>query len=327
MVEDRNHTLEDQNDHVLNYSVGYDQLNQLSCLIQNDRVVIKSSVNNNNMVKIHSLLDCMAHDQEYKLANEIDASCPYIMFYFGNAITLLTVKVKYKTLHLNLYYLDTKARFASLFKVPFSNYLISDSLFDLRNCIAVSHRDDGVIVVSILNDQVFRNHRIVFHIFHQKAHGRNWKTSSSLLPIQYKCNVNYQIKSCKIDTASRYMYCSLLLDGVGVYIYQFDVMSLLQPQRSYSIKPVCNWHIAELTFQNCFLSSLQVIICCNIIYGKNIIKIKRPVNFLPALPADYTFEFSSKVTIIEASIVSNSQMIVMYHNNITKQCFLKIISI
>ena len=311
---------------------------QHSCLIQNDKLhfmMIQNSMDEIDMLKVYSLLDVKASIQETKLTNKnvLCAGTLYIIFCFCNKISLLTGKVDYRTLQLNLYQLDTKATCASWAQVPFSRYTISDSLFNFDNCIPISHREDGVIIVSILNDQVNGNHRIVFHIFSQKTSGRNWKATSSLLPIQFTRNVEYQIQSCKIDLESKHIYCSILLHGTGAYIYKFDLMTLQQHRKnsnSVSIKPVCNWHITEPALQNCFLSLLQdyiVMISFTNINDKSIMKVKRPVNFLPASPADYQFEFPSGIKIVAASIVSASKVVVMYHDNKTNQCFIKTIII
>ena len=307
-------------------------------LIQNNKLhlmIIQNSMDGIDKLKVYSLLDVKASIQEIELINKnvLCAGTLYTVFYFSNKISLLTGKVDYRTMQLNLYQLDTKGTSASWTQVPFSKYSISDSLFDLENSIPVSHREDGVIIVSILNDRENGNHRIVFHVFSQKTSGRNWKATSSLLPIQFTRNVKYQIQSCKIDLEAKYIYCCVLLSGAGVYIYKFDLMSLQQHRKnsnSVSVKPVCNWHIAEPSLRQCFLSLFQediVMISFNNVNDKSIMKVKRPINFLPAAPADFQFEFPSGIKIVAASIVSASKIVVMYHNNKTNQCFIKTITI
>ena len=315
-----------------NYAITCDSKH--SPLIHNNKLHLMVR---NNMLRTYNLLDNKERCQEINLTNKnmhCTATC-YKTFHFFNKISLLTGKVDYKTWKLNLYHLVLEAKpatGASWEQVPFSRFSISDSLFDLDNCIPISHREDGVIIVSVLNDLAKRTHCIVFHIFSQKTSGRNWKTASSLLPIQFTCTVEYRIQSCKIDLESKYIYCSLLRHETVAYIYKFDLVLLQQHRKSRSaiIKPVCNWNITEPTLQNCFLSLLQeeiIMINFNSINNKNIMKVKRSENFFPGSPAEYEFEFSYEVTIIAASVISNSKIVVIYQDNKTKQCFIKTFTI
>ena len=327
--------IEYDKDYALDHAVNCNS--QHSCLIQNNKLhMTQNSMDGIDKLKIYNLFDVKASIQEIELTNKkvFCAGTLYTVFYFCNKISLLTGKVDYRTLHLNLYQLDTEAICAhtSWTQVPFSKYSISNSLFDLEYCIPVSHREDRVIIVSILNDQKNKQHCIVFHMFFQKTSGRNWKAASSPLPIQFTPNVKHRIQSCKIDLEAKYIYCSVLLSGAGAYIYKFDLMSLQQHRKNcndVSIKPVCNWHIVEPTLRNCFLSLHEeiIMISFNDVNDKNIMKVKRPINFLPAAPADYQFEFPSGIKIVAASIVSASKIVVVYHSNKTNQCFIKTITI
>ena len=300
-------------------------------------MVLNDSANGNYTFRTYNLLNSKERHQEIQLANK-NMHCAatfYKLFYFFNKISLLTGRVEYKTWNLNLYHLalDAKpATYGSWEQVPFSRFSISQSLFDVDNCIPISHREDGVIVVGILNDLAKQTHCIVFHIFSQKTSGKNWKTASSLLPIQSSGTVDYQIQSCIIDPEYKYIYCSLLQHEVGVYIYKFDLVLLQQHRKSIkeSIKPVTpvsKWDITEPTLQNCFLSLFQEEIIMVSFNYKNVMKVKRSENFLPAAPAEYEYEFSCEVTIIATSIVSNSKIVVIYQHNETKQCRIKTFTI
>jgi len=164
-------------------------------------------------------------------------------------------KINYKTWNLNFYQLDTQDSLVSTeWQIAFSRLSISESLFDLENTIPVSHKDDGIIMVSILNDQVKATYCIIFHIFSQNVPGRNWKTTSSLLPLQYAHPAGYKIQSCIVE--SNYVYCSVLLHETCAYVYKFDLM-LLQMHQNDNVRPVNNWHITEPTLQNSFLSVLN----------------------------------------------------------------------
>ena len=211
--------------------------------------MVHSTNKNDRLIKIN----CWNQSSQDVILKNNDLFCGTIsyMFCFCKNICVLIGKLEYKTWKLNVYQLDIKTTCATWEQVAFSRYSISDSLFNFKNCIPVSHREDRIILVSILNDETKSNHSIVFHIFSKHVSGRNWKTKSSLLPIQYCRTVEYQIKSCIVH--SDYIYCGLLLDGIGAYIYKFDLTLLQQNQKgSVTIRPVCNWHIREPLLENLF---------------------------------------------------------------------------
>ena len=309
---------------------------QHSSLILDDKLhLLKQSSpagNNACTLKTFNLLYHKENSQDINLVNKhFFAAAFYKIFSFCNLLSLLIGKLDYKTWKLNLYQLDdTRATHATWKQVAFSKYSISDSLFDFRNCIPVSHREDKVILVSVLNDRVKANHCIIFHIFTQRVSGRNWKTTSSLLPIQYTRTTEYQIQSC-IIAETNYIYCSVLLRGIGAYIYKFDLMLLQQHQKSSStVRPICNWHIRDPTLESCFLSVLQeevVIVNFKTINDKGVMEVRRPKNFLSVLPADYQFECPCDIKVIATSIVSASKIFVMYHDIKCNKCFIKAFTI
>ena len=280
------------------------------------------SPNENDRLK--EINSCNQSNRDIILSNKnLLCGANYYMFCYCKNICVLVGKLEYKTWKLNVYRLETKATCATWEQVAFCKYSISGSLFNFQNCIPVSHREDRMILVSILNDQTKSDHSIMFHIFSQRVSGRNWKTKSSLLPIQYTRTVEYQITSCKLH--NDYLYCSVLLNGIGVYIYKFDLMLLQQNQKgTATIQPVCNWHIREPSLHNLFLSVLQeeiVAISISSVNDRNILEVRRPMNFLPLSPADYRFEYPCNIKVVAASIISDSEIIVLYHDNQTNKYF------
>ena len=280
------------------------------------------------IMKLYSLLHGNQSSQEITFRNNLFCGTTfYIMFCRCNNICALTGKLEFKTWKLNVHQLDIK--YAMWEQVAFSKYSISDSLFNFHNCIPVSYREDRVILVSIRNDHNSSEHSIIFHVFTRRVSGRNWKTTSSLLPIQYTRNTEYRIKSSIVY--SDHIYCSVMLDGIGAYIYKFDLISLQQNQKcSTGIKPVCHWHIREPSLQNCLLSVLKqdiVVISINSVDDKTILEVRRPMNLLPYLPADYHFEFPCKIKVVATSIISTSKIAVMCHDDTTNKCFINTFTI
>ena len=146
----------------------YDSEHSLLIHINKLHLMVRNSMGNNTL-RTHNLLDCKERGEINVTDKNVFSNTSCKMFYFFNKISLLTGRVDYKTWRLNLYHLDTKTTCATWKQVPFSRFSISCSLFDLENCIPVSHRADGVIVVSIPNDLA---KHIVFHIFSQKTSGK-----------------------------------------------------------------------------------------------------------------------------------------------------------
>ena len=278
--------------------------------------IVRNSTDRTNILKTYHLIHHKENDINLTNKKSLHAYTSFKLFSFCNKLALLTGKHDFRTWNLRLYQLDqTTATCATWEQVAFSKYSISDSLFDFQNCIPVSHREDRVTLVSVLNDHVNANHCIAFHIFSQKVSGRNWKATRSLLPIQFTSTAEYQLQSCIL--VSDYIYCSLLLHGIGAFIYKFDLL-LLQQQRNISIRPDCDWHIRELALQSCFLSVLQeevIIISFKSISNRSFMEVSRLKNFLPVPPADYQFEYTCKVKITAASIISASMLVVMHHDD------------
>jgi len=255
------------------------------------------------------------------------ATSSHKIFYFNDKISLLIGKLSYKTWYLNFYQLDTQNSPVSSEQIAFSRLSISESLFDLENTIPVSHKDDGIMMVGVLNDQVKATYRIVFHIFSQNVSGRNWKTTSSLLPLQHTHPAGYKIQSCIVE--SNYIYCSVLLHETCAYVYKFDLM-LLQKHQNDNVRPVNNWHMTEPTLQNTFLSVLnKEIITLNFkkASNKTIMEVKWPINPLAVTPAEHCFELPHDIKIIKATVVLTSKIIVIFHDNKTNKCYIKTFTI
>ena len=133
-------------------------------------MMVHSTNKNDRLIKINC---CNQSSQDVILKNNnLFCGTTYYMFYFCKNICALIRKLEYKTWKLNVYQLDIKTTLATWEQVAFSRYSISDSLFNFKNCIPVSHRENRIILVSILNDETKSNHSIVFHIFSKHVSGK-----------------------------------------------------------------------------------------------------------------------------------------------------------
>ena len=187
--------------------------------------------------------------------------------------------------------------------VSHSNRSIPESQVDLDNSILISHKDDRMIIISILNDQFKFNYRIVFHTFSIKVPGKKWTSTSVILSQPTNRSVKYKIQSCTIDSGC--IHCSLLLEGVGARIYTFN-LKLLQ-MGSVNILPEFIRYIKDdNSLESCFLSVCKeaiIIICCDTVNDRSIIEVRQSkVNSSVVLSAMYRYEFPCKVKVTVTSV-------------------------
>ena len=235
-------------------------------------------------------------------------------------------------LKLSVYCLDIKSQPASWELFTQHKFLVCN--FDLENFIPVSHKDNGVIIVSVLNHEPKQaNPCIKFHIFSQSTVKKSAKITyeksrkSALLQSQISSTgVKYKIQSCVI--ASGFIYCSLMLHEKGACILGFD-LGLLEQHHNENINPVCSWQIEENSLTNCFLSVLRgkvIIIGFYIDDYKTVVELRRPEGSTVLSPVEFQYVFNDKVKILTASIVLGVQtpiIAVAYHNYINDKCYVK----
>jgi len=278
--------------------------------------MIQSTTNENYMLKTYNLNDPLQHkesNQEIDPASKIlpfAATCK--LFCFNNKISLLYGKLNNKTFKSSLYQLDTGSQLASWKLISYSNLSVSELLIDPENLIPISHKDDEAIVTSVLNDC------IVFHVFSKNTPGRKWISATSSIPQPSNRSAKHKIQSCVV--VSNFIYCSVLLNGIGARIYKFNIRSLQQYQRSnVSIRPTSTWHIRDdRTLQNCFTSVHKgevIIICFAVVSNQTVLEIKRPVLNSTVSPVEYRFKFPQMVKVMAGSVIpglDNLTIVVTY---------------
>lgn len=286
---------------------------------------VQPSTTVNDILKSYNLVNGQESGiQEIKRTQAVSyADCK--MFYL-KSISLLIKSRSSNTAKLGLYQLDSKTSPQS----PASWELItrpSVPLLDLKSFIPVSYKGDGVIVVSIVNQQSTSD--IKFHIFSlSKAEKR--KSASSHI----RNAANYQIQSCA--TLSNFIYCSLLQPEVGAYIYKFDIALLLRKETRDDeniISPNCKWFIENSTLQNCFISVHEGVIFTISVFtnsNKSIMEIKRLLGHTEISSVEHKLEFPRVVKVVTASVIADNQnplIAVMYHDERTKKCYIKRVAI
>ena len=272
---------------------------------------VQTSTTGNDMLKSYNLVDGQENNPQEVKRTVSYAGCK--MLYLKNIALLITSS---STTKLGLYQLDTKTLPAS-WEVTSR---ISVPLLDPQNSIPVPYKDDGVIVVTVINQKP--TSQIKFHIFSSKADKRKSVTS------HLQSNAKYQIYSCVI--LLNCIYCGLILPKEGAYIYKFDIASLRKEAKEDEIiPPNCIWTIKNSTLQSCFLSVLKGVIFIVLILtndNKSIAEIKRVLDHPKISSVECQFEFPCVVKVVAASVIpgiQNPLIAVMYHNDGTGRCFVK----
>ena len=255
--------------------------------------------------------------------------CPTMLFYL-NKLTIMAgdYDVNSRTAKLALYqFIASKA---TLEPVVGSKY--STTLIQLKNTVCVSFKNDGVIVVSVL-DQITQqsSNRMTFHLFSQvKTAGKNWKMASLLLPPVLHCldSCKYKIQSCAV--ISNHLYCSLWLHETTVYIYEIDLSPLCECDKECYEQslPMRNWLIEDLFITGCFLSVLKeevVIATFKNINERTVMEVRLfNVNAISSVPKPKCqYDFPSVVKVVTVSVISgapNNAIAVIYHDYKTNKC-------
>ena len=290
------------------------QNNELNLVEQNN------ATGKQTLICYFNLAESFMHRSSQEInANKIIlslATCK--MFSLNNKISLLIGKLSNNTWKLSFYSLHTE----SMTYKQVSNFSLSipEPNFDFVNCIPVSHRDGRVIIASVLND------RIVFHIFYKSTSGKKWASAFSMLS---QPQTKLKIQSCII--VSNKVYCSLVQEGVGARICQFNIRILQQHQKnSINVQPVCMWYIKDPNLKNCIISIHKeevIIICCYNVNNKTVIEVKQ-LNSSPKMisPTLYRFKFPCIVNIFAVSVVPCSEnfvIVVIYHDEEADKHFIK----
>lgn len=124
-------------------------------------LIIESTTVENYTLISYNLSDSYhRNSQELNPANKITlSSATSKLFSFNNKVSLLTAKLNNKTWKATLHHLETDTNLASWKPIPQSTLVASDTMFDIENYTAFSHKADGVTTASVINDH------IAFHTF------------------------------------------------------------------------------------------------------------------------------------------------------------------
>ena len=292
--------------------------NDLLLIVQNTGI-------GNDILKTYSIVDGKVNDREITSTKKIapcNTTCK--MFNFNNKNSLLIARLTNKIWKGTVYQLDTDMSWKL---ISHSNLSIPESQVDLENSIPISHKDDGVIIISILNDRFKFNYRIVFYIFSKRVPGKKWTSTSVMLPQPTNRSAKYKIQSCAM--ASGCIHCSFLLEGVDARIYTFNLGSL--QMGSVHIQPECIRHIKnDHSLENCFLSDYEgevIIFCCDVVNNRSTIEVRQSkINSTTVSPAEYRYEFPCKVKITMISVLLDTESLVIaviYHPYATNNCYIK----
>ena len=209
-----------------------------------------------------------------------------------------------------------------------SAHRFSSSQLNLTNATCVLY-NESVVVVSVLKTLTIpASSEMILHLFTlRNTSGGHWRSASVKL-CQFDGN-EYKIQSSII--VDDHVYCSILLNGFGAYIYKVNLNPLKQctTEVCKSILLQSNWPIKDKSLQNCFLAVGPAKTIFSIAFykenAKTVIKLEK-LMFPPTSYLVLRREFPSIITPVTASIVANS-VAAIYHDNKTNQCYIKKINI
>lgn len=252
--------------------------------------------------------------------------CPTVMLYLEK-ITILAgdYEVETKKVKLTLYQLNSSKTTSNL--DPVLNSKHSSLHIKLKNSVCASYKDDGIVVVSVL-DQLTQltSNRMTFHLFSQTktTTGKNWKMASLLLPtvLHNPESCKYQIQSCVV--ISDHLYCSLWLHETTVYIYEIDLSPLNKYNKEYyeDSLPERSWVIEGLFIQSCFLCILEEKVVATVfkdMNDKTVMEIKL-IDSVGKTGKPYRYAFSSVMKVITVSLIVPNTIAIVYHDDTVKKC-------
>ena len=295
-------------------------------------MVIPNTPTGSDTLKSYNLVECK--EAITLEINPAKFSAATSKTFFYRNISLLNGKLNNETWKLIFYQLENSKSWEP---VSHSRFSISALQFNLENSISVSHKSDGVILVSVLHDQVKNAYHVVFHIFSQKSVSGNWKSAWSQPLLSARSSVKCEIQSCVVTSTD--VYFSLLLSDAGAFIYKFELRSLQQYRKSPKddgISPNCTWNIKIATLQNCFLSMFKeevFTITFNNVSTKSIMEVKKPLiknnsAYFSPVKCQYNFPY---VKIVTASFVTGFEdlavIAVMYHDKKSNKYCVKRVSL
>lgn len=257
--------------------------------------------------------------------------CPTMLLY-SKKIAIMTGdnEVETRTVKLALYQCNPSKGNGplQLEAVVGSKYTSTSSLVKLKNSVCTSYKNDGVIMVSVL-DQLTRqaSNLMTFHLFSQtKTAGKNWKTASLLLPTVLhsfdKCK--YQLQSCVV--ISEYLYCSLMLHEMTAYVFEIGLLPLEKYDKEYyeGSLPEKNWIVEGPFIKSCFVSVFEekvVITTFKNMNDKTAMEVRSPSEESSSLKPMCHYDFSSVVKVVTVLAVLPNIITVVYHHEKANKCF------
>ena len=258
--------------------------------------------------------------------------CPTMLLYSKKiAIMAGDYEVETKTLKLTLYQCNTSRAAGALQLEAVVGSKYSSALVKLKNSVCTSYKNDGVIMISVLDQltQQASNH-MTLHLFSQtKTTGKNWKMASLLLPTVLhsldKCK--YQLQSCVV--ISDHLYCSLWLHETTVYVFEIDLSPLEKYDKECYERPLPakSWIVEGPFIKSCFLSILQekvVVTTFKNINDRTVMEVRvlnSPSEASSELKPICHYDFSSVVKVVTVLAVLPNTITVIYHHEKANKCF------
>lgn len=255
--------------------------------------------------------------------------CPTMLFYLNK----ITIFGSNSDIHIN-----TGKRQVSLYQIIEGEHfyrweLIQNSEFsmtlDLKNTVCTSYGNDEVVVISVLNQVLteLSTGKITISLFSaSKPAGKNWCQVHMFLP-ELSGKLNYKVQSCL--TIANFIYCSVILEGTGAYVYEINLDLLHQCNKEIIDEhlPQKKLVIENHNLQSCFLvilnEKISVITFMNI-YNETVMDIWPLADSSSIMMSKPAYRFNSIVKVAAASISRTQNILtVIYHDNKSKQCFAK----
>ena len=257
--------------------------------------------------------------------------CPIMLFY-DNALTIVgsdtSCSSHSKYLSIGLYQLKLSALMWEL--VIDSNCTISNSHLDLHNAACVSY-SDVVVLASISNQiEIPSSTCLVLHVFNpskRTVDGGFWRSASVPLRQHSGINCKYQVQSC--IAAADQIYCSLLLLGIGAYIYKVGLNQIRKCTKAiHKATPLySHWLFENKNIRSFFLAAkhdddkIFIVTFCDEA-SKTSVKVEQIIAELYNTSCQAELKFPTIVKAVTASVASNAAFII-YHSSQAKGCYSK----
>ena len=214
--------------------------------------------------------------------------------------------------------------------------IINDSEFstklDLKNTICITYGNDGVVVLSVLNQVtgLYVGKLTISLFMPSKSAGKKWCQAYVFLP-ELSDDLCYKIQSCLV--ISDYVYCSVVLKGMAAYVYEINVAPLTQCSRENLEEdlPLLKKRtvIEDHNLQDCFLivlnKKVNIITFMNV-QNETVLDVWPLTDFSSTLmpKSQYHYGFHSVIKVATVSISGTQGILtVIYHVKNSKKCVAK----